>query len=491
MKRRQLLQGMAASTALLSCKEGCKPTTRADVGGVVVDDVSRLNPCRVREVVACASVADVVAAVGRCRERGFKVIASGRRHSQGGQCSVDNGVVLDMTPMSQIVAIDDDQQGARAPTVTVQAGASWDLVQRALNPRGLAVRTMQSSNIFTVGGSIASNIHGRDVDDSVLFSSVQALTFVDAAGAVRRLERGDPLMPFVVGGYGLFGVVVEVTLQVTKNALLTHEARVMPAAEVPAHVEQAIRGTGALFIARPSIAPSSFLDETIVETWTDRGRASDDAAPIADALLVLGEEEHVRRDQVVFDASRASAAGKEARWLLQKNAALSAPARLTRNNAMRPPTTPLSFLAHDAEADTDIVQEYFVPVAGYSDFLALSRRILVQESTNLLGLTIRFVKANADAMLSFAPVDSFAFMFYTNHKRDLTGREAAVRMTRLLVDAVLGVGGRHYLTYQTWPTRDQVARAYPALPAFFARKREIDPDLLFQSRLSDTYGDLT
>ena len=34
--------------------------------------------------------------------------------------------------------------------ITVQAGATWDDIQRYLNPYGLAVKVMQSSNIFTV-----------------------------------------------------------------------------------------------------------------------------------------------------------------------------------------------------------------------------------------------------------------------------------------------------------------------------------------------------
>jgi len=477
MKRRRLLQGVAATTALLSCR----PTTRADVGGVVVDDVSRFHETRVRRVVSCSAREDVVAALAAARAAGHKVIASGRRHSQGGQCSVDDGVVLDMTPMRRIIAVD-----PRAQTVTAEAGASWDDVQRALNPVGLAVRTMQSSNIFTIGGSIASNIHGRDVNDGCLFASIVALTLVDARGETRVLQQGDPLLPFVVGGYGLFGVVVDATLRVTKNRLLRHRATVIPSAAVPAELAAATtRAHEVLFIARPSIAPSSFLDEAIFETWS----ADDDNDDVlADDEVILGEEKNVARDKLVFDASRASAAGKEARWVLQKDAAIGAPERVSRNNAMRPPTTPLLFLAHDDEKDADVVQEYFVPVDQYPVFLAAAKEILLHDRVNVLGLTIRFVKANASAALSFAPVDCFAFMLYTNQLRTGPGVAAAVRMTEKLVEAAFACGGRHYLTYQTWPSRAQIARVWPQLADFFAKKKQEDPDLLFRSRFFDTYS---
>ena len=471
MKRRTLLQGMGALAATTATTLSCKPTTRADVGGVVIDDVSRLNECRVRRVVPCASVDDVVAAVLAAKAQGLPIIASGKRHSQGGQCLIDDGVVCDLTPLKKIVAIDD-----LAQTVTVQGGASWDDVQRALNPRGLAVRTMQSSNIFTVAGSLASNIHGRDVNDGVILSSVRSLTLVDPQGKLRVVKQGDPLLPFVVGGYGLFGVVVEATLAVTRNRLLRHQARIVRAVDVPDVFAKDIAGTDALFIARPSVAPSSFFDETIVQTWT----ATDE--PIDDAALVLGEEQHVQRDRLVFDASRRGPAGKEARWALQRQAALSSTSTLTRNNAMRPPTTPLAFLDHDVPTDTDIVQEYFVPVAGYGAFLAEARRILLLEKQNVLGITIRFVKGNADAVLSFAPVDSFAFMIYTNQQRSRTGLEVAQRMTRRMVEAVVDNGGRHYLTYQTWAGPEQLARAWPRLAEFIAAKKVFDPELRFQSR---------
>ncbi len=450
----------------------------------MLDDVSRLNACRVRKVVVANSVDDVKRAVTEAKERGLPIIAAGRRHSQGGQCSVDDGVVIDMTSLRTIHEIDVEKM-----TVRVDAGASWDELQRALNPKGLAIRTMQSSNIFTVGGSLASNIHGRDINDGVIFSSVLSLTLVDADGNLRVLPQGDPLLPYVVGGYGLFGVVVEATLQLTKNSLLRHDVRVVKGADVFDDFTNNVSGTDALYIARPSIAPSSFLDETIVETWTRRPKAGDDE-DVSDAHLLLGEESNVKRDKLVFDASRASAAGKEARWVLQREAALNAAAHVTRNNAMRPPTTPLQFLAHDKDGDTDIVQEYFVPKASAGEYLAKAKKILLYEKTNLLGLTIRFVKGNTDAALSFAPTDSFAFMFYTNHQRTDPGLVRAQHMTTKLVDAVIAAGGKHYLTYQTWPSKAQAAAAYPALASFFAKKQEVDPQLRFRNRFLDAYTTL-
>ena len=462
MKRRSLLQGLAATTATWSCR----PTTSADVGGAVVDDVSRLNECRVRRVVRCQSIDDVVAAVLRAQRDHIPLIASGSRHSQGGQCLVDDGVVLDLTPLRKIIGIDDV-----ARTVTVQGGATWNDVQHALNPRGWALRTMQSSNLFTVGGSCSSNIHGDDINDSVLFSVVRSLTLVDAQGRVRVLVPGDPLLPLVVGGFGLFGVVVEATLSVTPNTMMQARARVLKAVDIPAFFAAEVAGSDCLFRAQLCPAPSSFLDEAVVQTCT----AIND---VVDAALPRGDQAPSTRDRLIFDGSRRSAAGKESRWIIERTSALASTSKHTRNQAMRAQP----FFAHDDEGDTDLLQEYFVPVAGYGEFLAAAQVALVLEKTKLLGMTIRFVRKNNGAMLSYAPVDSFSFMIHSNHQRTAAGIQIAARTTQRLVDAVMGVGGRHYLTYQTWATQEQMLKTWPRLPDFLALKRAADPAEVFQSR---------
>jgi hypothetical protein len=62
------------------------------------------------------------------------------------------------------------------------------------------------------------------------------------------------------------------------------------------------------------------------------------------------------------------------------------------------------------------------------------------------------------------------------------------RMTRDLVDAALGVDGCYYLPYRPHPTRAQFARAYPMASEFFAKKRSMDPRLVFRNGFWRNYG---
>ncbi|RAP31184.1 hypothetical protein C2W64_00356 [Brevibacillus laterosporus] len=89
-----------------------------------------------------------------------------------------------MTPFNKIMSIHPEEKKIR-----VQAGATWKDVQDAINPYGLSVKTMQSQNIFTVGGSISINAHGRDIRNGSLIKSVDSFRLLTADGQIRQVSR--------------------------------------------------------------------------------------------------------------------------------------------------------------------------------------------------------------------------------------------------------------------------------------------------------------
>jgi len=64
----------------------------------------------------------------------------------------------------------------------------------------------------------------------------------------------------------------------------------------------------------------------------------------------------------------------------------------------------------------------------------------------------------------------------------------ACRMISALVDLALALGGRHYLAYQTCPTRNQVIQGYPEIDEFFAKKVALDPEGRFSNGFFETYA---
>jgi len=135
---------------------------------------------------------------------------------------------------------------------------------------------------------------------------------------------------------------------------------------------------------------------------------------------------------------------------------------VSRNNSMRPPLAPLELLDYRSPRDTDIIQEYFVPVDRFLPFMDRFREILVADRANVISATVRYVTANATPALAYAPDrDALAVIQMSNVGLSAGEQARAEAMTRRLVDAALEQGGTYYLTYQLYPTPEQLHRAYP------------------------------
>jgi FAD/FMN-containing dehydrogenase len=237
-------------------------------------------------------------------------------------------------------------------------------------------------------------------------------------------------------------------------------------------------------LARPSIERDDFFRTIVVTTWHRTKERPE-------KVFALSEEQHVWRDRFLFGLSRTFDWAKDLRWALQERLELGVGEKriMSRNNAMRPPLAPLEFLDYYSASDTDIIQEYFVPIRSFVRFMDDLRRLLTQGKMNVLSATIRYVRANDEVALSYAPrEDAFAIIQMSNVGLSPEAQASARAVTRRIVDAAIAAGGTYYLTYQLYPTRDQLVAAYPRAEEVFARKRAYDPQELFMSRFYSAYA---
>jgi hypothetical protein len=102
---------------------------------------------------------------------------------------------------------------------------------------------------------------------------------------------------------------------------------------------------------------------------------------------------------------------------------------------------------------------------------------------------VRYVSPNATPALAYAPKrPAFAIIQMSNVGLSADAQAHARAVTQQLVDAALAFGGTYYLTYQLYPTADQLHRAYPNARRAFERKRFYDPTELFSNQFYETYG---
>lgn len=151
---------------------------------------------------------------------GRGAIARGMGRSYGDAAQLAGGFVLDLTALKH-VALD----RARG-TATVQAGVTIGELLDTVVPEGWIVPVVPGTQHVTIGGAIASDIHGKNHGTAgTLGSHVQAIGLLSASGELLELEPDDPdgLFAATLGGMGLTGVILwaRVALAPATRALLS------------------------------------------------------------------------------------------------------------------------------------------------------------------------------------------------------------------------------------------------------------------------------
>lgn len=467
-------------TDLFQHENGANKLTLAPPLGTLLDDASHLNMSIVAEIRSPKTVGEVIKAVRDAKSTNKKISISGIRHSMGGQALGLNTLHLDMTHLDAVRYHDADQ------TVTVGPGATWRQVQQSLSQHGRAVRVMQDSNIFSVGGALSVNAHGKDPQYGSLIESVNYIKIVTADGKEILCDKttNKDLFSAVIGGYGLLGIITEVNLRTTQNSIFSFSLLPIQTHSVIAMLESLRKKPeNRLLEAHLSIDVDHFLTESLIFTYaetTSSTKPNDD----------LAGENSIWLRKVIFQASRASNFGKFLRWEVEKSLSpLVEPKTVSRNTSM---AVPVRFLQNPDPHTTDILQEYFVPTEQANNFLERYKKLIKKYHIDLLNVTIRKVNKDINALVSYAQKDMYGFVVYykvTKNSRDIATLNA---FTRELIDYLISIKATYYLCYGSYYSYAQLTTMYPDIRTFFMLKAQQDPDGLFTNIWYEKYrGDIS
>jgi len=449
--------------------------TLAPPSGTLLTDASRLNSSIVAEIRSPKTVAEVIKAVRDAKSTHKKISLSGIRHSMGGQALGLNTLHLDMTQMDSVRYNDSDQ------TVTVGPGATWRQVQTSLSQHNRAVRVMQDSNIFSVGGSLSVNAHGKDPRYGSLIGSVNYLKMVTADGKEILCDKtqNKDLFSAVIGGYGLLGIITEVNLLTTQNSIYAFSLIPTQTHSLIDTLESLSKNPeNRLLEAHLSVDAERFLTESLIYTYAE---AKSSAKPKDE----LDGENSTWLRKVVFQASRASNFGKILRWEMEKYLSpLIEPKTVSRNTAM---AVPVRFLQNPDPHTTDILQEYFVPTDQANNFLEGYKKLVKKYKINVLNVTIRKVNKDTNALVSYAQKDMYGFVVYYKINQNSIDTQTMDAFTRELMEYLISIKATYYLCYGSYYSQSQLTTMYPAIRKLFVLKTQHDPDRLFTNVWYEKY----
>ena len=448
----------------------------------MLDDASRLNSTSVRGVLfadpSTRSTENLLKSWLQWTrgKAGSALAISGVRHSMGSQSLLRDGWVLDTRRMND-VTVDATNQ-----VVRVGAGATWSKIIPVVNRFGLAPAVMQSNNDFTVGGSLSVNCHGWQANRPPIAHTVRSLRLLTADGSILTCSPAEnaELFRAVLGGYGLFGVILEAELTLVPNVRYTPRFVSLPTSEYAATYRNLVYATGSraeMAYGRLSVSPHSFLEEAIIGRFTPEPGTAGEVMPLATAPLASIE-------RAIFRNSADSGWGKALRWWLERDAGPWLADPVTRNSLLNEPAAVFANSTHDT---TDVLHEYFVPQHRLWDFVRAAKKIIRRAEVNLLNVTVRDVRGDTRSLLAYARQDVFGLVMLFLQDRSVAGEKRMRNLTRALIDIVLDLDGTFYLPYRLHATDTQLRRAYPSWDALLDLKRRWDPQAAFRNEFYDRY----
>jgi FAD/FMN-containing dehydrogenase len=295
-----------------------------------------------------------------------------------------------------------------------------------------------------------------------------------------RTENAE-LFRLAMGGYGLFGIILKLELDMVENVLLKPTFEPMSTSAFAPRFIAAVSDPNVLMLyGRLSVAGRGFFKEALMVSFRKEPQGK---SPLSTVARAGGFVASLSRK--VYRAQVGSEAGKRARWLAETVAGPNTSSWIATRNSLL--NTSVSNLASTDRTRTDILHEYFVPADRFPDFIKACQELIPKSGQDLLNITLRYVAADETSVLAFAPTPRIAGVMSFAQLITPEAEASMMRLTEALIDRVGDLGGSFYLPYRLHARPDQLQSIYPNAELFAARKRYYDPRLIFQNAMWSAY----
>ena len=406
------------------------------------------------------------------------VLMRGLGRSYGDAAQNAGGTVLTLEGSAEEAVLD-----RTAATLTAGAGVSLHDLLKVIIPQGFFVPVTPGTRFVTVGGAVASDIHGKNHHVEGSFGNhIRRLTLMLADGTIQEIgpAQNPTLFWATVGGMGLTGVILEVTFSLIPIETSLCTVNTIRCRNIDLLIEEMSHGDDnhRYSVAWADLlATGSRLGRSVLWRGNHTKLAELSSKEATDALRY--EPKHLATVPPVGPpfgfVNKLSSTLFNELWFRKEPR--------QKNGGHK--SIPAYFHPLDAigswnrlYGDGGFLQYQFALPFGCEDELRqIVEKIAVSKTASPLVVLKRFGDANP------APL-SFPMPGWTLTVDIPTRAEGLGRLLHSLDEVVMQSGGRHYLAKDAHTTPTAIRRGYPRLDEWKQIQRSVDPDQLWQSDLA-------
>lgn len=397
---------------------------------------------------------------------------------------------LDTMGFNRVLDFDD-----RHGLVTVQGGIQWPELIDHLHQRQQdadvvwSIRQKQTGvDRVSIAGTLSANAHGRGLTYPPIVDDVEALVLVNANGEPVRCSRKEngELFSLVIGGYGLFGVIAEVTLRLVPRVPVQRVVETIEVRDLPDKIARRIE-EGFLF------GDCQYSVDFRVSDSQHRGVLSSyrpvDQPPSEEQRFKLNAKDWDDLIYLVHKDKTKAFAAYSAHYARTDGQRYWSDTHQMSNN----------FDGYHEVLDkrigalvrgSEMITEVYVRREDLVDFLTLAKKTVQEHRIDLIYGTIRFIEEDDVSFLAWAGESTACVLGNVHVDHTEEGIAKAAADSRRLIDCAIRFGGRYFLTDHHWATREQLLSCYPRFVEFLKLKRKYDPRLRFESEWHRFYTNM-
>lgn len=443
-----------------------------------VDDVTKMNKTQIDKIFNVLSVDDIIDVIKLANKNGKKIIARGETHSMGGHSIAKDGYIIDTKFFNHILKLDKDNY-----TVTVEPGITWIDLIKYLNLFGYSPKILQSYASFSVGGSVSVNVHGV-TSDMAIYDAIVELVIVNNKGELIKCNREEnkELFSLVIGGYGLFGIIVSVMLKIVDNKKLKMVTKHLNVNNFTKVYEKILNDNDVeIKIARLDVTNMEDINLYVLKKINEEKKII--------SHLNDQPKEISRISQLIYKWMLPNQNIQKIRFKIEREIEKPLDVNdeiLHRNSFLYESSASITQLYSPIINinKTHILQEYFIPKSNFLKWMTYLKELFVDNKNlmkdiTLLNITIRYILKDDTTFLTYANKDMYAFVFYYRINCDKETDNKLKYIHNLLVNKVIKLSGTFYLPYRHHYTYNQLLLVYPMIEEFFSLKLKYDPYEMF------------